>query len=213
MSDIPNAPQEEVGLVALDLNEQLLSAEHLPPLTSTEAKAAYRMMMAGIVSRLFLYLYGEIDRQKAEQAVAVVDERLTVYREIVEQKVPPMRAVYEFLIKQRVIEREPLGDEADAHLDRKDLLQDRIISDELVGGDVVEVQQPPTYSVPAEVNVHWGESTVSNNAELNGVFVKAAAQNLESDFERTWDKIRLNCELPKVHSRYTPLYEPNKLGE
>ncbi|WJJ55188.1 hypothetical protein [Xanthomonas phage RTH11] len=229
MSDIPALPQEEeVGLIALDLNDQLVKADHLPDLTAPEAMATYRMMMSGIVSRLFLYLYGEIDREKAERAVAIIDERLTVYREIVALKVAPMRAVYEYLIKQRVIEREELGDEANAHLDLKDRLQDRIIEEELVNRDVVEVIEPPTYSVPSVVNLphvgppaeirplgpcdpnnltFWGGKTVASE---DSVLTQVSDRRLLD-----WAKIQLNGDIkPGAASRYTLLYKPtSKLGE
>lgn len=213
MSDKTIEPpkEEDVGLIALDEGEVLLTAENLPEMSEEAALGAYRMMMSGIISRLFLYLYGEVDRQLAETALAAVDERLAVYREIISQKVAPARAVYEYLIKYEIIEREELGVEANAHLDTPDTLQTRIVSD--------QQDASPTYSVPSEVNlVHVGPPAVI--AEIGtadpskvtywGPRTEMGVQSVLQD----WAKIHLNGDLgPKVSSPYSLLYEPNKLGE
>lgn len=195
-----NDPNEiEVGMMPLS-NDQVAEAaeacapDHpVLPLTAKQVKLAYQMLLPGMVYRLFLYLYGEVNRVQVDDAYEAVNSNDKIFDMILIKRIPPMRAVYELLIEREVIAREELGDVANEYLDRPDELQERCEA-------VSEPEAAPTYSVPAEVNVKLTD--LDSHVPSKGIVVP------------TWDKIHLNCEQgPKAHSPYTLLYDPNKPGE
>lgn len=195
-----NDPKEiEVGMMPLSNDQVAEAAEACAPdhpalpLTAKQVKLAYQMLLPGMVYRLFLYLYGEVNRVQVDDAYEAVNSNDKIFDMILIKRIPPMRAVYELLIEREVIAREELGDVANEYLDRPDELQERCEA-------VSEPEAAPTYSVPAEVNVKLTD--LDSHVPSKGIVVP------------TWDKIHLNCELgPKAHSPYTLLYDPNKPGE
>jgi len=244
MSDMPH--EEPIGLIAVDPKQAIrdevdayeeLSAAAANPsgeLTVVQAQLVYQMLMAGLVSRLFLYLYGELDRIRVEMVCEAIEahrleNRDNVYTDIVERGVGPLRAVYEHLIAEGLIEREALGAEANAHLDLQDKIQSRIVKEPSSYKDMEDVPAPPTYSVPAAVNmVHVGPVPVPtplgpcdpSKVTFWGGKVEAAPDSalVEISNERArqmWDKMDLNGNIPPgAASRYTLLYKPpSELGE
>lgn len=210
------APLEEGVIVTVDPDAIEVPVER-PQLPYNEVFLAYRMLMGGIISRLYLYLYGEFERIDVETALQSVEESDEVYREILLNKVPPKRAIYEYLIKQEVIKREELGEIANAYLDEQDDLQYRITpeSEEAVDGP------RPTYTAETEVNVGCDSEDPLGGGDTTGLVVwgqkteSAEGSVLSEQLDQTWAKIHLNGDIrPGIHSRYTLLYDPNKkLGE
>lgn len=102
----------------------------LPPLSYRAAQIAYNFLMPGMVARLYLYLFGEIDKEIVEMCVERITEKRKVLKEILDNKAPPMLTIYEFLIAEELLEDQALGEKALAHLSLNDQLQFRVVDEE-----------------------------------------------------------------------------------
>ena len=95
-------------------------------ITRETAQMAYNFMMTGIVARLYLYLFGEFDKDHIEVAVEQIRESKSVMDFILNKEKTPMRAFYDFLIEKEFFEDQNLSDDAMLFIDMPDTLQLRI---------------------------------------------------------------------------------------
>lgn len=127
----------------------------LRPVSRKSALMAYNFLMSGMVARLYLYLFGEIERDAIGQIVEKIMERRTVFDKILDEKKPPLRAIYDHLIEIGLLEDQKLCEEAMLFIDQPDILQHRIaehpdnLSDEQISALHVErtIQLNATLSV------------------------------------------------------------------
>jgi hypothetical protein len=95
-------------------------------ITRETAQMAYNFMMTGTVARLYLYLFGEFDKDYIEVAVEKIRESKSVMESILNKDKTPMRAYYDFLIERGFFEDQNLCDDAMLFIDMPDRLQLRI---------------------------------------------------------------------------------------
>lgn len=107
-------------------NDQKDLAIILPLISRRSAVVSYNFLMAGLVARLYLYLFGEVDRESIQKIVEQILERTTVFVKIIDEKKPPLRAIYDYLIEREILEDQMLEPDAMAFIDQPDLLQQRI---------------------------------------------------------------------------------------
>lgn len=130
MDENQQAPEVElqVAMVAKDI-----------PVTT--ARLSYQLMMPGLVSRLYLYLFGQLHRTTVAYVSEKVLERRTVMDQILTKQKVPLRALYDYLIAEGIIEDQKLSADAMAYIDQADPLQLRIVDQE----ETPDVQPMRTY--------------------------------------------------------------------
>lgn len=94
------------------------------------ARMTYQFMMPSIVARLYLYLFGEFDKDEIEVALEKINEHNTVLHWILNKQKTPLLAVYHYLIECEIIEEQDLSSDAMLFLEMADPIQLRI-EDEL----------------------------------------------------------------------------------
>lgn len=102
----------------------------LPRVSRATAVVTYKFLMAGMVARLYLYLFGEIEKDNVTAIADILCERNGVFKAILDEKKPPLRVIYDFLISHEIIEPIDLTPEAQSYLDVMDGLQTRIMTEE-----------------------------------------------------------------------------------
>lgn len=95
-------------------------------ITRETAKLAFSFSMPGLVARLYLYLFGEFDKDIVEAAVDLIREHKQPMEWILNKEKTPLRAVYDFLIEKDYIEDQNLSDDAMLFINLPDSLQLRI---------------------------------------------------------------------------------------
>ncbi len=104
----------------------------LHPVSRASARLAMNWVMPSYVARLYLYLFGEFDRDVLEAVIEHVLEKRRVVDEILDKKKVPLRALYDYLIETEYLEDQALSEQALEYIDAPDLLQERIcIEDEV----------------------------------------------------------------------------------
>lgn len=99
-------------------------------ITRQTARMTYQFIMPSLVARLYLYLFGEFDKDVIELAVERIAEYNTVMREILDKKKGPLRSIYDYLIAQEILEDQKLAPAALVYLDEHDQIQMRIIDED-----------------------------------------------------------------------------------
>lgn len=115
--------------MSTDENQQEVEVAISPvqtPISRETAKMAFQFTMAGAVARLYLYLFGEFDKDHVEVAVEKIRERRSVMESILNKEKTPMRAYYDFLIAEEFFEDQKLSEDAMLFIDMPDSLQLRI---------------------------------------------------------------------------------------
>lgn len=102
----------------------------LPDMTYAAALVAYKFMMTGMVARLYLFLHGELDKEIVEFYVERINEKNKVFKDILVEKIPPLKAIYDFLIAEEILEDQKLGDYANEFLLIPDKLQFRVVDED-----------------------------------------------------------------------------------
>jgi hypothetical protein len=109
-------------------NDQVLHRDQLPRITRAAALMTYNFLMTGMVARLHLFLFGEIDKEDVDTQSKAICERRVVFDQIIDHRVPPLRAIYDFLVKEKMIAVQEMPEEASIFLDQSDTLQTRILT-------------------------------------------------------------------------------------
>ncbi len=105
--------------------------ESLPykTITSKAARMIYSFQMSSQIARLFLYLFGEFDKATVAAATQKVLAEGRVVEVIVKRQQTPLRAIYDELVMQGLIEAQNLTAEAQLYIDLPDNLQARIVDE------------------------------------------------------------------------------------
>lgn len=92
------------------------------------ARFIYAFQMSGQIARLFLFLFGEFEKETVKAITqTILDEGMVVER-IVTQQATPLRAIYDELLSKGLIEDQALSAEAMLYIDMPDHLQARIVA-------------------------------------------------------------------------------------
>ncbi|QVD49093.1 hypothetical protein LUCX_23 [Xanthomonas phage vB_XciM_LucasX] len=94
------------------------------------AVLAYKFMLSGIVSRLLLYLNGELDKELIQTAMDTLRNNGDIVRQILKSEHSPMRTVYDRLLELGVIEDQKLIPEAMLFINLPDDLKFRIMTED-----------------------------------------------------------------------------------
>ena len=132
-------------------NEQQIDLQIAPvetSITRETARLAFNFAMPGLVTRLYLYLFGEFDKEIIEAAVEKISERRVVMDFILSKEKTPLRAIYDFLIDIEFFEDQKLSKEAMVFIELPDSLQLRIddVLTEEVERAVEHLSSLPSYS-------------------------------------------------------------------
>ena len=120
---------EELDIHPLE-NDEIIRPEDLPRISRLSASYTYNFLMAGMVARLYLYLFGDFEKDVIAEIVKKITEHRTVINLIIDEKKPPLRTIYDYLIELKIIEDQNLSVEAMLFIDAPDALQSRIKSEE-----------------------------------------------------------------------------------
>lgn len=95
-------------------------------LTPDSARMIYSFQMAGQIARLFLFLFGEFEKETIRAITDTILKEGLVVERIVRREGPPLRLIYEELVSRGLIEEQNLSAEAMLYIDMPDNLQMRI---------------------------------------------------------------------------------------
>lgn len=96
-------------------------------ITPQAARLIYQLQMPGIVARLYMYLFGEFDKDIVEHAVVqLAQTEPSVLNAILRKEHSPMRLIYDRLINLGLFEDQCLNSDAMLFIDLPDNLQLRI---------------------------------------------------------------------------------------
>lgn len=103
--------------------------ESLPykTITPNAARMIYSFQMSGQIARLFLYLFGEFDKETVAATTRMLLSEGRVVEVIISRQQPPLRAIYDELVVKGLIEAQDLTAEAQLYIDLPDNLQARIV--------------------------------------------------------------------------------------
>lgn len=90
------------------------------------AEAVYTFQLPTLIARLFLYLFGEFDKDTVDAIHRALKEEGKILQNILDKKAPPLRLLYDELILKGLIEIQPLSADTELYLDLPDDLQLRI---------------------------------------------------------------------------------------
>jgi len=109
--------------------QQEIEVQITPVVTSISrdtARLAFNFSMPGLVARLYLFLFGEFDKDVVEDAVKLIREHKKPMEQILNKEKTPLAVLYEFLIEKQYIEDQKLNDDAMLFINLPDSLQLRI---------------------------------------------------------------------------------------
>ena len=92
------------------------------------ARLIYSFQMAGQIARLFLFLFGEFEKETIHAITQTILREGVVVEKIVQKEAPPLRAIYDELVAKGLIEQQTLSAEAMLYIDLPDNLQARIVA-------------------------------------------------------------------------------------
>lgn len=99
-------------------------------ITPVAARAIYTFQLSSQVARLFLYLFGEFDKDTVDAVTKKMLNETPLIETIVSKQKPPLRAIYDQLVELGLIEDQQLGASAMLYIDLPDNLQARIYDPE-----------------------------------------------------------------------------------
>lgn len=98
--------------------------------TRKTARLVFEFHLPSQIARLFLYLFGEFDKDTVDAIHKTIQSEGTVVEDFLDKKAPPLRLLYEELILKGLIERQVLPAHVELFIDLPDELQLRISSEE-----------------------------------------------------------------------------------
>lgn len=118
-------PEEQLSISPIEDSAEEPMPLH--PVSRASARLALNWVMPSYVARLYMYLFGEFDRDVLEAVIEHVQERRRVFDEILDKKKVPLRALYDYLIETDYLEDQHLSETAMEYINAPDILQDRIV--------------------------------------------------------------------------------------
>lgn len=99
-------------------------------ITPVAARAIYTFQLSSQVARLFLYLFGEFDKDTVDAVSKKMLNESPLIERIVAKEKPPLRAIYDQLVELGLIDDQNLSASAMLYIDMPDNLQARIYDPE-----------------------------------------------------------------------------------
>jgi hypothetical protein len=150
---------EELDILPLE-HDEIIRPEDLPRISRLSASYTYNFLMAGMVARLYLYLFGDFEKDDIAKIVEKITEHRTVINLIIDEKKPPLRTIYDYLIELKIIEDQNLSAEAMLFIDAPDALQSRIKSEEEEQLEA-QLREAAWLEQKGELNANIGRGAIS----------------------------------------------------